>query len=55
MAIKRDDFWKWMNTCPTKEWFQSKDDGLGTSIYFLLDEDDELDELDEDDDEKEQK
>ena len=43
MTLKRSEFWKWMDTCPSKEWFQADDDGQGVRIYFPVDEDEEED------------
>ena len=41
MKLKRSEFWEWMNTCPSQEWFQADDDGNGVRIYFPLNEDEE--------------
>ena len=39
--MKRSEFWKWLDTCPEKDWFQAADDGGGIRIYFPVDEDPE--------------
>jgi len=47
MTLKRSEFWKWMDTCPSKEWFQADDDGQGIRIYFPVDEDKEEEDVSE--------
>ena len=43
MALKRSEFWEWMNTCPSKEWCEDNlfDDGEGVRIWFTVEEDKE--------------
>ena len=31
-----EEFWEWMDTCPSKEWFLADDDGEGVNLYFAL-------------------
>lgn len=40
-VMSRADFWKWMDTCPSKEWFVAEDEGDGLRIFFCVDEEEE--------------
>jgi len=46
MTMKRSEFWSWMNTCPSSEWFEAADDGEGIRIYFPVNEDEEIEDGD---------
>jgi len=41
--MTREEFWKWMNTCPAKEngksagWFAADDEGDAVRIFFYFD------------------
>ena len=45
--MNRSEFWKWLDTCPEKEWFQADDDGGVISIDFPVDWDEDEDEEEE--------
>ena len=36
-VMSRADFWKWMDTCPSKEWFVAEDEGDGLRVFFCVD------------------
>jgi hypothetical protein len=39
--MSRDDFWKWMDTCPSKEWFVAEDEGDGLRVFFCVDDEED--------------
>lgn len=40
-VMSRDDFWKWMDTCPSKEWFVAEDEGDGLRVFFCVDDEED--------------
>ncbi len=41
--MNREDFFEWLNTCPSNAWLNIGDDVDKISIKFFIDEDEEID------------
>lgn len=39
--MSREDFFNWLNSCPSDEWLQIGDDVGSIKIKFFIDEDEE--------------
>ena len=40
-VMSKADFWKWMDTCPSKEWFVAEDEGDGVRVFFCIDDEED--------------